>query len=784
MRARFALLLTVATLFAAIFPVHEAIFDKGKALLYRDLTVTFLPAKSIWREGIVRDGEVPRWNHYSLAGVPFYADCNLAPLYPLNFVFLLFSRADLPYAMAWFLALHYGLLYLGGYFLLRTLRLPARFALWLGFGFAWNGFALSSYNLLNMLGAQVATLFFLSFWLRHLRRTRALDLCAAGLALALPIYAGDPQFTYILAFVAAFLLWLHHGKWRSYFALGGLTVLIAAAQLLPTLDFALASARGLTRLSEANQVVWSLHPWRILDFFFPVFMGGLAPEASYWAGNLVNSPFNLPFIHAMYCGGSALFLLGLTWFLRHRQRGVRARALAWTFAFFLTLVLALGSFSPLPLYKWFAQGVPLWGGFRYPERLGFWLVLLLLLLQARAYRRLFLWLRFSRDRRGGPARLAFALFPVMLCVALAFSALVAAPFPAAQLGHGSLVALASAALLACGIWRFVSPRLVGAALALLYVVDFATLVPNLVWTQSRTLAAPESYPATEKLLMDLRIREEALRAGGARRLLSSRAWDSGWDRARVHGILDEASALTLEIWEGISGSTSAYFQIDSLNSSLTMLPLDVARLWVEARKTDAQKAIDLFSLSYILAREPGKAPVVQRNASALPYVFVSHGVEFTHTRETAAQRVLAPRFSLADTVVIETPIQDLPDIPPAANGAVGVTIISRGGGSLVLRLQPTDDSVGRHLIWNTNFHPAWRAYIERDGKLEALGLRRANAWAIAAALPPLKRGQEVVVRFAYEDPLIRIGKLLTLLGMGLALFLIVRERRKTSFNAS
>src|SRR5438093_5885869 len=133
-------------------PPHFAI---GLALL---VTVAFLGVVFGWRSFFTRDfanfgyplayhvqqsfraGEVPLWNPYNFAGLPFLAQWNTLALYPLSLIYILLP---LPWSLNLFNLLH---LYLGGlgmFCLVRRWLNDGCAASVAGVGYAFGGVMLS-----------------------------------------------------------------------------------------------------------------------------------------------------------------------------------------------------------------------------------------------------------------------------------------------------------------------------------------------------------------------------------------------------------------------------------------------------------------------------------------------------------------------------------------------------------------------------------------------------------------------------------------------------------------
>ncbi len=744
--------LVFLTILAAVLPMWEPLFSPGRALLFRDLSLTFLPAKAIWRDAIWQDGAIPFWNHFSLAGVPYWADLNLSPLHPLNFIFLLFPREYLPVALAWFISCHYGLLFLGGIFLLRTIRIPWPLAIPLGFSFAWNGFALSSYNLLNILGAQVATLFFLGFWWRHLQTRRSSDLVFASFFLALPIITGDPQYSYLLSILAFLILVLNQRHFHSFIYLGGLSLLAASAQLLPSIGFTLSSERGFSKISPEVLEIWSLHPWRFLDFFFPAFLGPMIPWQDFTAKNLLNPPDSFPFVYTYYAGAASLFALCLAVYLCVRRRNKNIFALISGIILFG--FLSMGKFSPVPLNLWFSDLVPIWAAFRFPERLGFWITLAILFLQALVFRRLTLFCRLPMANRKNVFLLT--LIPTLILGLFCLLFYRQGSFPSTAFLHSLIFVLVISSIFALYFRRAINKNIFYILLGFFLVADHALNIPRVIKTDSLEVLNLESLISTKKILNDIFSRQKDIQAGGAERVFSIGSYGGGLK----------------EQWALLHGSTSAYFGIDSLNSSLTLAPKHTSEIFHALREAGNHKRLKAFGVRYLLQQNPDRSISAISLTDSLPAVFLRKDAELFNHESQALSRLLEPSFDLENNLILEQRATK-PAIPNPSVSEAKIKILRRTGRSLEVELNGLNQ--GAFLVWNSNFHESWKAYGISDDEKNQLPVLRANTWAMAVEIPPLPTGKNFILKFSYEDPAIYLGILLSFVWLIISLGLLARE---------
>ena len=110
-----------------------------------------------WKRLIVnalRARELPLWNPYVFAGVPFWAAGQHSALYPLS---ALFYILPIPAAYGWFAALHLFLAGAWTYLLARTLALRRAAAMLAGVAFMFSGFMVT-HNVFPMIMAAIVWL--------------------------------------------------------------------------------------------------------------------------------------------------------------------------------------------------------------------------------------------------------------------------------------------------------------------------------------------------------------------------------------------------------------------------------------------------------------------------------------------------------------------------------------------------------------------------------------------------------------------------------------------------
>jgi len=257
----------------------------------------------VWKRFIVqslRAGEVPLWNPYLFAGVPFLAAGQHSALYPFS---LLFYLLPLSRAYGWFTV---SQLWLAGVFMFlfgRVLRLGRFPALIAGLTYQLSAFFLVSVVFTMVIAAAVWLPLLLAIIEIMIRRQEEkgsgpfvpiVYLLVGAVALGLHILAGHPEIlVYTLLVMAGYalvrllLLWRRVGSWRPAVRLagwlglmGGLGLGLGAVQLIPLLELVTCSFRE-GSVTYADVVGWAYPARQIITFLVPDFFGNPAHHG-YW----------------------------------------------------------------------------------------------------------------------------------------------------------------------------------------------------------------------------------------------------------------------------------------------------------------------------------------------------------------------------------------------------------------------------------------------------------------------------------------------------------------------
>jgi hypothetical protein len=339
---------------------------RGEALFWGAPMLQFTP----WRTAALRilsSGHWPLWNPWLGMGAPLLANYQSALLYPPNLLLLV---VDVAWGQTLLVMLH--LMWAGAGMLCLARRIGlGRLGQWVAsLSFALCAYLVARAGFLSM-NATSAWLPWVLWAVEGLGRsqnspaTRRAAIAILAAILSMQWLAGHAQLAWYSAFLAgAWCMWRggEERGWRGalggagrFLAAAGLAALLAAAQLIPTLEYLSQSGRA-QGLAEGFALTYSLWPWRLLGLLAPDLFGHPAQGnfwgyANYWED-------------ALFMGVLPLLLaLGAAAGRGGPHRGLR---LFLTAAGGSSLLLALG--DHLPLFPFLFRQVPTFDLFQAPTR--------------------------------------------------------------------------------------------------------------------------------------------------------------------------------------------------------------------------------------------------------------------------------------------------------------------------------------------------------------------------------------------------------------------------------
>ena len=339
----------------------------GELFYFRDLSMHFLPARELAADYIV-NFELPLWDPYRQGGKPLLANPNNMALYPSTLLYALLPAGA---ALTIDIIAHHLVSMLGMYVFARVLSLSGVASFIAAIIYAYAGYSLSLMSLLNWHVAWAYLPLLLSSW--HLYATRAKRgwwiLCV--LLASLQLLAGAPElflFSMLTLLGLALFFGYAHSRKKAValcVLLMVLSLAIAAVQILPAAENARLTIRGVG-FSFDSASRWSLHPYRILEFFFHEFTGhSNSASPSFWGQALEGQR---PFLLSVYFGLTPIVLALCT--VVSRPAFFQKRKTFYLFLLLLMmtgLLLALGRYLPglWSLFDFFSWR----SAFRFPVKL-------------------------------------------------------------------------------------------------------------------------------------------------------------------------------------------------------------------------------------------------------------------------------------------------------------------------------------------------------------------------------------------------------------------------------
>jgi len=367
-------LLGLVMVFFAKLSFTNLILARGDMFLY------FYPNWN-YAADAVRHGHLPLWNPYLFMGVPFLANSQTGVLYPLNL-----ALAWLPTTRAINLTiiLHVWLAGAGAYFFARRSLALSRLAAWLGaVTFALGGYLGAQVEHVNQLQALAWLPLLLAFFDLTLERWW-MGLALAVVA-AMQWLAGHSQSVFISQVgLGVYALWpivedAVARRWNVrglarrlsvWIGAALLGALLAAAQLVPTLELARQSMRA-GGLTWREAVSFSLKPEMLLQVLLPNFRQTIFSEYEAYIG-VVGLGLMAAGLWASWRDKSEISnpSAALRTSLKSQITGQQTRKRATSILALVGLFFALGGYNPV--YSVLVKFVPGFNVFRVPAR---WLVL-------------------------------------------------------------------------------------------------------------------------------------------------------------------------------------------------------------------------------------------------------------------------------------------------------------------------------------------------------------------------------------------------------------------------
>jgi hypothetical protein len=350
-------ILWTAAVAAGVALLPGLVLAAGRTLAWRDTARLFAPLR-VPVAAALRELHLPLWNPHEGLGVPLFAQMMHAVLHPVSLAAAFLAPGA---GMDAIIVAHLLLAGVGAMVLARQLGASPAAAAAGGLGYGLSGYVLGMSAVVQYLGA-AATAPWAIAALRAAAGRGRWPLPVAAAAVAALVFAGDPQWATVAVGLGAALA-LEAGRLAGLVraALAAATgAALAAVQLVPTWAYFRETVRS-AGLDAEDRLQWALAPWRLLELVAPGFFGGRPGPAQAPVFLLLGGPtrYPLPFAPSVFAGAALLVIAA--WGARASRP---ARLLAGASILFLWLALGpwLGADQTL-------GAVPVWGSFRYAEKL-------------------------------------------------------------------------------------------------------------------------------------------------------------------------------------------------------------------------------------------------------------------------------------------------------------------------------------------------------------------------------------------------------------------------------
>jgi len=769
-----------------------------KTFIFRDAFNMTYPYKAV-AAGYLKDFSVCKWNHYEVLGAHFVGELAPGWFYPGNFLFMVFPAEP---AFRAFIVGHFVLAALFMWLWLSGLGLRPWSAAAGGLGYSLSGYALSQHGMPDMLAA--AAWLPCSLWTldKFLRRGSLSGLLWFGVSLSLPFLAGRAEAVLLTLAACGGWMIIHRplsGEWLSRFktmlavflAGGSVGLLLSMVQFLPSFELGRLSVKG-GGFDLAVAQLWSLHPYRLLEFVLPFPWGRFWPEPDYLAAALTGWHGRYPWSLTHYLGlpllvGAAACFLRAGW----RERLLVGGCLV------LVVLMSLGRYSYV--YEAVYRAVPPFRIFRYPEK---WMLLAALILASAGAAGLEGLVERMRKRADEKALLAAgAAAAVVLCglLIVAFwrpsagmnpigSLMPAGPLKA-QLLHALAAVLALSLALMIAGFRSAPRFLPGALLVFILALDLGLANRGAI-----PYASPEIYHEEPELFT--LISEHAAASGHG--LFDERGFPlpgrfrvmrDPLERPPVSALAELPGDSRLERhrrWElhTLMPNFNFLWGIEQLTGYTAAVTADYDRLM---RLGPWLPEFELFNVRYLLLPTTRPAPAEDRirpagKAEGLGYLLYELPQSFPRAYlvgeslrlpDPMSELGLLRTHDFRRAVVVE----DDPRLPPAEREReLSLTPAE------IVEYQPelvrinVHAPAGGYLVLSDSYYPGWRAEV--DGR--PAPIFRANFLVRAVWV---EAGEREVV-FRYQSRLYRAGMLISIAAVILcaaaALAIARREQKRAS----
>jgi hypothetical protein len=702
---------------------------------FRDYAFFGYPLAAYHRESFWA-GEIPLWNPYNNAGIPFLAQWNTMVLYPGSLIYLLLP---LPWSLSLFCIAHFYLAGVGMYQLARQWtgeNIPAAIA---GIAFPFSGLVLCCLKWPNNIAA-LGWMPLVILGVQQAWRNPRAKLISAVLFGSMQMLTGAPE---IILFTWAILgvLWLSECiKARNRLTMAitfplvvAAVAALSAAQLLPFLELLFHSQRD----RHFGGAMWPMPLSGFANFIVPIFNtitsyhGVPAQPGQYW-------------ISTYYLALPILVLATCALLLRREYK-------VWVLAGcgFLALLLSLGTDGLL--YDWIRKALPFLSFMRFPVKFLTVTIFVLPLLAAFGAQAV---LSSRKMKSVGWVFVAFAAAPLAIAL-LSFNS-------PDQFHHTPAVwknaffRTAFLLVFVSGILRFINledPSRRGFFGLIFCVVIWGDAVTHSPW-QNPTAPSWVYLGKGAELHPSPQLGESrALISAEASDKLDHLIFDSAHDDVLASRLSLYANANLLEAIPKVDGFFALYLQhmhqVEKLIYTRGLIPGPL---------------LDFLGVSHLTA--PGKTRTWEKRPTAMPWLSAGQ-TPLLLSDADALMRIAAADFNPH----LEVTLPEGSEIKNVKGGNVHLHSSRISAHEWLVEVEATKPGL---IVFSHAYHPHWRARLNN----EAVPVWRANVAFQAVAVPEGRH----YLHLKYVDNWFKAGAIISTLTLG---FLLVLGRIKlNSFPAS
>lgn len=713
---------------------------------YPDTVRQIYPWKTLALDSL-KIGKLPLWNPHNFSGTPLLANFQSAALYPLNVIYAFTSQIS---GWSILVAIQPLLATIFTYFFARSIGVGQLGSLLASLSFGFSGF-MTVWLEYNTVGHVILWLPLILLAVEKLyKRLTALWIVILALAHTFALLAGHPQiYGYLLIFSLFYIL--ERGKnwsvkiWLCIISLLG--VGIASIQLVPGIELIKLSARSPHDFHQFFTGIL-IQPWQFISMLFPNFFGNPATR-TYWLNDTFLGKVTTIGIVPLF------FLPGI---FRRFDKTVR-----WFF-WALIIILVLISANPVS-YLIYKLPLPIISS-SSPTLMTYVLAFCMCILCG-------LGLDYWISEKHSVKKLIKRTLQVIALLVIFF---LSSKIPTLQT-HGAVITRAViyggivSGLTLTLFWVAITkPKLLKIAVVLMLVVHIADLF---IFFQrfnpfvTTTLVFP-THPITTFIKNHNDARYWGYGTAAIPANLSTQfggfspegydplypKWYGEFIYSYTHGkLLKTFTNATRSDAAIVSGFGSSGLSDARKNKILSALSVGYILDRTENGSTEETFPSNMFQVAY--QKDDWH---VFKNLYSAPHVFLAHTVQTYKNEADFSEKFFSSSFDPASDVLLPA----LP-IELSTNTATGTAIITEYKTDTVS--VQTQSATTKILVLTDTYYPGWIAKIDN----KPTEIIRAN-WTQRAVLIPAGTHN---VTFDYEPQSVRIGIVLSMISMGLLIFISI-----------